>query len=149
MKSIAKRLPKVTYWLKWCLNSENEAPVLSDWYVDINYGWLDGSKGEGKGGLYPPSECHFAKRSKWLRIGCRLGQNLRNFFIVRSYDFNYLSSVSLIPCSMTELKSINVRYFARTYRLDQVSVKQIALSQFTPLCFIDKPALLHAWWLHS
>ena len=55
-------------------------------YMDVRIGQMGVVGSGGK----PPPRCHFAKRGKWLRIGCRLGQNLRNLCGGVYCNFNYL-----------------------------------------------------------
>jgi hypothetical protein len=55
-------------------------------YMDVRMGQM-GVVGEGAN---PPPRCHFAKRGKWLRIGCGLGQNVRNLGGGAYSNFNYL-----------------------------------------------------------
>ena len=45
------------------------------------------------GGVPPDQNPPFAKRGKWLRIGCRLRQNLRNFDFCERNDFYNLAHI--------------------------------------------------------
>jgi len=66
------------------LQSDSGASLF--FYMDVRVG----SNGGGREGGNPPIKTSFAKRGKWLRIGCRLRQNLRNLCEGVYCNFNYL-----------------------------------------------------------